>query len=216
MKKSILMCFMLVLSVCILFTGCNKDEDLERLGKYEGLDAKTELQIIKWYYGENYKGQESVDNWPGFGFYLGVYDGWVIFNMSLGWFTIPDNEDIDGLLFVYTGTGYVFAWKDGDGNRLKVLYKNGLITRIDLGKIHAQYIEFYCDFLKELYQYGHVPIVDVALTLAEEAQSSCNFYKELYENGHISIEEWEEKQTFYTSVSEKFESQYVAFYREKY
>ena len=115
-------------------------EDLIGLGSYEGLDAETELKIIKMVYDTKYNGQESVDAWNFCGYYHGVYDGYVVFRYT-SWEFACGGETIDGLDFA-SGEKTV-AWKDGKIWRLKDLYDSELISREALEKIFNRHKELH-------------------------------------------------------------------------
>ena len=123
-------------------------EDLNGLGSYEGLDAETELKIVKMVYDTKYNGQESVNAWNFCGYYHGVYDGYVVYRYtSRGFWGGGISETIGGLDFAY-GENTV-AWKDGKIWWLKDLYDSELISRDFLEEIFNRHKELHIGWYSE-------------------------------------------------------------------
>lgn len=133
MKKRILVC--ILLTVCLLFAGCrDKDNDLTGLGHVAGLDSKIELQIIKSYFGKQYKGQESVDE-KIIEDYYGTYNGYSVIRILED----PENSDgmeaVSGIEFKYYRAGRIRAWKSGKFYYLQDAINKGYLNQEQIEEI---------------------------------------------------------------------------------
>lgn len=133
MKKRIIVSFLM--AFCMILSGCGGDgnKELTGLGRFDGLDAETELEIIKSYFGDNYKGQESVDC-NVVKFYYGAYSGCVVVRMFIdGWVWAGTwSTVIEETEFIYPGDRVIKVLKDGSLYRLNQAYANGYLTQDDL------------------------------------------------------------------------------------
>ena len=158
MKKLVKTGFALLVVFCMtVFLGCvdgNFDVNsgrenrgfMQGLGKHEGLDAATELQILQDYI-ETIMSSEDIDVFkdevwfekPETAFYissyLGTYNGWVVV-------IIHDPFPKPGIVIELNIGGFVFdvsfpiiVWGDGNIHTIQKAYELGLLTVEDLEKI---------------------------------------------------------------------------------
>ena len=142
-----------------VFCGCAEDRDNVprsaqggdmanypyELGRFEGLEAETEWQILLDYFN-TYLTYEH-DRWGTtvndiyISHYYGVYKGCVLFHMDGPWeyMTVEVCFVLDDISFPYPITLGPDVWKDGDLYRLHEAYNSGLLTLDDIRSIAAYF-----------------------------------------------------------------------------
>ena len=120
-----------------------REEYLGQLGRFEGLSAENELQIL-WdyveYYHELYEmpyGYEFLVNDTFVSAYYGTYNGWIVVRIWLHGsidFTGGGRRSIGGIEF--SSYLYLSVWKDGILHNIQDAYcRHGVLTVEDLQNI---------------------------------------------------------------------------------
>ena len=122
-----------------------REEYLGQLGRFEGLSAETELQIL-WDYTDYfhdlhekpYGGEFLVNDILVFAYY-GTYNGWIVVNIgfrdNVGSAPVSSTELIGGIGFS-SFSRYLSVWKDGVLYWLQDAYcRHGVLTVDDLQNI---------------------------------------------------------------------------------
>jgi len=157
-KKNKIFCLqfiiLLLLISAIFFSACmgkemndadSEDYDISMLdlGNFEGLDAQTELLILKSLAKRT--PYHKVSDYKIIGFY-GIYNGVAAFIFDNSCICCDRTTDsfsiliIEDIFFVFHGGGYsIFTWKDGNIYWLKEAYDLGLLTRYDIEEINNQH-----------------------------------------------------------------------------
>ena len=111
------------------------------LGKFPGLDAETELQIMQDRFDGHREanpncagceeGKHTIDSFHILR-YLGTYNGCVVIQFPYSPMTIGWHEEIGGINFWEPAHSDITVWKDGVFYTMTALYERGLLTREDL------------------------------------------------------------------------------------
>jgi len=145
--------FLLILTV-IMILGCNDQENLPKLGKFEdqGLGKDTELKVLKSsvkYLNKEYKTDRYDINNTSICRYFGTFSENIVFMVSL-----PGIHHQSVTLFCFSGIviaeSYggvrILVWKAGSVYHITKAYKEGLLTQtdiLDLAEINTDDIYVY-------------------------------------------------------------------------
>jgi hypothetical protein len=112
------------------------------LDKFEKLDPAIKSQVQQYFF-DDYIKKYPNNNLQKYFFdiyrYYGNHSGYYVMVNSLSPLTVYWEVNIDGITLSFgsppTFPGYIFGWKDGSFENIKVLYEQGLLTREDILKI---------------------------------------------------------------------------------